>query len=275
MNLVRYVLARIGFYVFVVLIGMIFAIPLLWLLLAPFNSQAMLSVQIPDEPTLNNFRAVFANTHAMRGLLNSMIQAAGAMVIITVVASMTAYVLSRVRIPGRDVFVYVLILFSSVVTGSASMVPIFLLLFSMGLVDTHLGVILVFTGGLLPTAIFIMRDFMQSIPKSYEESALVNGASTWQMIKDVVTPLTRPGMMVIGIWAFVNVWGSFLIPFILLRSPDKMPAATATFSFYTEAGTPVITLVSAYALIYVLPVLALYLFVNWRYGFQFFGGIKS
>ena len=275
MNLVRYVLARIGFYVFVVLIGMIFAIPLLWLLLAPFNSQAMLSVQIPDEPTLNNFRAVFANTHAMRGLLNSMIQAAGAMVIITVVASMTAYVLSRVRIPGRDVFVYVLILFSSVVTGSASMVPIFLLLFSMGLVDTHLGVILVFTGGLLPTAIFIMRDFMQSIPKSYEESALVNGANTWQMIKDVVTPLTRPGMMVIGIWAFVNVWGSFLIPFILLRSPDKMPAATATFSFYTEAGTPVITLVSAYALIYVLPVLALYLFVNWRYGFQFFGGIKS
>ncbi len=123
-------------------------------------------------------------------------------------------------------FVYVLILFSSVVTGSAAMVPVFLLIFRMGLIYAHLGVILVFTGGLLPVAIFIMRDFMQSIPKSYEESALVSGAGNLQMLRDVVLPLTRSGMMVIGIWAFVNVWGSFLIPFILLRSEDAGPPRT-------------------------------------------------
>ncbi len=197
------------------------------------------------------------------------------MILTTFVSTLAAYALSRIRIPGRDLFVYILILFSSVVTGAAAMVPLFLLIFRMGLIDTHLAVILVFTGGLLPVAIFIMRDFMQSIPKSYEESALVAGASSWQMLRDVVLPLTRSGMMVIGIWAFVNVWGSFLIPFILLRSTGKMPAAVATYSFYTEAGTPVLTLVSAYALLYVIPVLVLYLFVNWKYGFQFFGGIKS
>ena len=276
MNLPKYVLARIGFYVFVVIVATAFALPLLWLLLAPFGRQATLAVRIPSEPTLANFVSVFRNTFAMRALfVNSIIQAVGAMLLITAVATLTAYSLSRIRLPGRDMFVYLLILFSSVVTGSAAMVPIFLLIFELGLIDSHTGVILVFTGGLLPVAIFIMRDFMQSLPKSYEESALVNGASTLQMLRHVVLPLTRPGMMVIGIWAFVNVWGSFLIPFILLRSPDRMPAATATYSFYTEAGTPVITLVSAYALLYILPVLALYLFVNWRYGFQFFGGIKS
>lgn len=276
MSLPKQVLTRIGFYIFVVFLATAFALPLLWLLLAPFGAQATLSVRIPTEPTLDNFIAVFRNTFAMRALfVNSIIQAVGAMVLITFVATLTAYSLSRIRLPGRDMFVYLLILFSSVVTGSAAMVPVFLLIHELGLIDSHTGVILVFTGGLLPVAIFIMRDFMQSLPKSYEESALVNGASTLQMLKHVVLPLTRPGMMVIAIWAFVNVWGSFLIPFILLRSPDRMPAATATYSFYTEAGTPVITLVSAYAFLYIIPVLLLYLFVNWKYGFQFFGGIKS
>ena len=276
MRLARQVFSRVAFYALVSALGAAFALPLLWLLLAPFHSQAQLSVSFPTAPTLRNFAQVFENTFAMRALfVNSVIQAVGAMILTTLVSTLAAYALSRIRVPGRDIFVYILILFSSVVTGAAAMVPIFLLIFRMGLIDTHLSVILVFTGGLLPVAIFIMRDFMQSIPKSYEESALVAGASSWQMLRDVVLPLTRSGMMVIGIWAFVNVWGSFLIPFILLRSTERMPAAVATYSFYTEAGTPVLTLVSAYALLYVLPVLVLYLFVNWRYGFQFFGGIKS
>jgi ABC-type glycerol-3-phosphate transport system permease component len=144
-----------------------------------------------------------------------------------------------------------------------------------GLIDTHLGVILVFTGGLLPAAIFIMRDFVDSIPRSYEESAMVAGASPWAVFRDVALPIVRPGMMVVGVWAFVNVWGGFLIPFILLRSPEKMPASVAIYSFYTEAGTPLVTLTAAYSLLYTLPVLLLYLFVNWKYGFRFFGGIKS
>lgn len=276
MNLVKHVLTRVAFYVLLVVVGSFFALPLLWLFTAPFHSQATLSVQIPSEPTLANFAAVFRNTFAVRALVqNSVIQAGGAMILTTLVSSLAAYALARVRLPGRDVLVYVLILFSSVVTGTAAMVPIFLLIYHMGLIDTHLGVILVFTGGLLPTAIFIMRDFVAGLPRSLEESAMVAGAGSWQILRQIVLPQVRPGMMVIAVWAFVNVWGGFLIPFILLRSPDKMPASAATYSFYTEAGTPVITLISAYALLYVLPALALYLFVNWRYGFKFFGGIKS
>ena len=153
--------------------------------------------------------------------------------------------------------------------------PLFLMIFNVGLIDTHTGVILVLTGGLLPAAIFIMRDFVDSIPRSYEESALVAGASPFGMFRDIALPIVRPGMMVVGIWTFVNVWGGFFVPFILLRSPEKMPASVAIYSFYTEGGTPIITLTTAYALLYTLPVLALYLFVNWKYGFRFFGGIKS
>ena len=273
---VRFVLGRIAFYVMACLFASFFVLPLLWLTVAPFNTFATLSVALPEQWTLDNFRRVFANTFAIRALVqNSVIQAGGAMILVTLTATLAAYALSRSSIKGTQVITYGLVLFSSVVTGTAAMVPIFLMVHRMGMIDTHLAVILVFTGGLLPAAIFIMRDFVDSIPRSYEESALVAGANPWRVFNDIALPIVRPGMMVIAVWAFVNVWGGFLIPFILLRSPERMPAAVAIYSFYTEAGTPLITLTAAYSVLYTLPVLLLYLFVNWKYGFRFFGGIKS
>jgi len=274
MRLVRFVLTRICFYLVVILLGTFFVLPLLWLLTAPFSPQATLRVEFPTPATLDNFRSVFSNQFAVRSLVNSLLQAGGAMLGTTLIATLAAYALSRMEIPGRNLLVYLLILFSSVVTGTAALVPIYLLLRSLRLIDTHLGVILVFIGGLLPTGIFLMRDFVESVPRSYEESALVSGATAWQMFRDVVVPVVRPGMMVVAVWAFVNAWGNFLIPTVLIRSPSKMPASVAIYSFYTEGGTPVLTLVSAYSLLYALPVVLLYLFVNWRYGFRFFGGIK-
>ncbi len=271
----RKLIRRITYYLFVALLTAFFGLPMIWLVLTPFNPRATLSVEIPAQPTLDNFRQVFGNQFAVRALVqNNLILATGTMLGITLIATLTAYALSRTRVPGRNYLSYVLILFSSVVTGTAAMVPIFLIISDLGLVDTHLGVILVFIGGYLPSAIFIMRDFVDGIPRSYEESALVSGAPPLRVFLDVALPLVRPGMMVIAIWAFVHAWGAFLIPFVLLRSPENLPASTAVYSFYTEAGTPNITLVSAYSLLYSLPVLVLYLLVNWRYGFRFFGGIK-
>ncbi len=276
MKMMRHIFARVFFYVGSSIFAAIFALPMIWLLTAPFSSRANLSVQWPDPFTLANFVRIFDNTFAVRALFqNSIIQAGGTMLVVTLVATLAAYALSRAPIRGRDALSYGLVLFSSIVTGTAAMVPLFLMIFNLGLIDTQIGVILVFTGGFLPAAIFIMRDFVDSIPRSYEESAIVAGASPFGMFRDIALPIVRPGMMVVGVWTFVNVWGSFFVPFILLRSPVNMPASVAIYSFYTEGGTPIITLTTAYALLYTLPVLGLYLFVNWRYGFRFFGGIKS
>ncbi len=269
-------LARLGLLLFTLVASAFFALPLLWLLTAPFNARTTLSVQLPEEPTLANFQAVFNNTFAIRALfINNLIIAGGAMLLVVAVATLASYGLSRTRVPGRDLLVYVLILFSSVVSGTAAMVPIFLLAYNLGLVDTHLGVVLVMTGGFLPSAIFIMRDFVDSIPRSYEEAALVCGATPLRIFRDIALPLVRPGVAVVAIWTFVNAWGAFLIPVVLLRSPENMPASVALYSFYSEAGTPIHTLVAAYAFLYAIPVLVLYLLVNWRFGFRFFGGIKS
>jgi multiple sugar transport system permease protein len=275
MRKTRRLFRSVFYYLFVALVIAFFGLPLLWLILAPFNSSVNLAVEIPAKPTLDNFQMVFQNRFAVQSLTqNNIILAIGTMLGVTLISSLTAYALSRARIPGRNAMAYTLMLFSSVVTGTAAMVPIFLIISGMGLIDTYLGVILVLIGGNLPSAIFMMRNFMDEIPASYEESAIVSGASSFQVFLDVALPQVRPGMMVIAVWSFVNAWGAFLTPMILLRSPDKLPASTAIYSFYTEAGTPNIKLVSAYSLLYLLPVVVFYLLVNWKYGFQFFGGIK-
>ncbi len=267
--------SRMGFSILTALIGVAFALPLIWFLFAPFNARAELGIAIPDPFSFANFQEVFGNGFAMRGLANSLIESIGGVILVGLGATLASYALSRSPIPGKRAITYVLLLFSSVVSGSAAMVPIFLIITSLHLIDTQLSVILVFAGGLLPTAMFILRDFIDGIPKSYEESAMVAGASPVQAFFDVALPVIRPGIVVIVVWGFVNIWGSFLIPFILLRSSDKMPASVAIYSFYSEAGTPIVTLLAAYALLYSLPVIILYLFVSWKFGFRFFGGIKA
>ena len=143
----------------------------------------------------------------------------------------------RVRIPGRDGILYVLLLLSSVITGTAAMVPIFLLMFQLGLIDKHVGVVLVMTGGLLPAAIFILKDFMDTMPKSYEESARVFGASPFQVLRHVVLPIARPGLATIAVWALVNAWGNFLTAVSCCRDPEKQPAGVLMYTFYTEGGS--------------------------------------
>lgn len=270
---VKAVVSRIGLYVFAALVGLFFAVPLLWLVFAPFDEQPTLRVELPSL-TLDNFRGVFENPYAVTSLWNSVFIAVVTTLMAVFAAALAAYALSRVRIPGRNMMLYSLMLFSAVVSGTAAMVPTFLLIYNLGLINTHTGVILVLAGGMLPTALFILKDFMDSVPRSYEESAQVAGASSFQVLKDIVVPVIRPGLAVIAVWALVNIWGDFLTPFILLRSPDLLPAAVVIYNFYNEAGDPNIRLVAAYSFLYSIPVVVMYLFVNARYGFRFHGGIK-
>ncbi|MFD0558975.1 carbohydrate ABC transporter permease [Stackebrandtia endophytica] len=272
---------RIGFYSVTCLIAAFFAIPLLWLISAPFDASPTYAVEFP-EVTLANFATILANPYALPSLLNSVILAIGTAAFVVIGAALAAYALSRVRIPGRDALLYLLLLLSSVVTGTAAMVPLFLLVSEIGAaihpvlgIDSHFAVMLVMSSGLLPAAIFMLKDFVDGIPPSYEESARVFGASPFRVLKDIVVPLITPGLATITVWTVVNVWGNFLVPFILLRDADKQPAAVLMRTLYTEAGQPNLALLATFSLLYSLPVVLMYLFVSKRYGFRFHGGIKS
>lgn len=267
-------LSRMLLVIFLVAVGVFFALPMAWLLVAPFDGAPSMSVRWPDW-TLNNFRTLFDNPYALRSIGNSFLLAGGTMAITVIAGTLASYALSRVRLPGRDALLYGMLLLSSIVTGTAAMVPTFQLMNAVGLIDTQLGVMLVLTGGLLPTVIFILKDFMDSVPTSYEESARLYGASRLQVLTHVVVPIARPGIAFVTIWGLVQVWGNFLVPFLLLRDPGSQPAAVLMYTFYTESGQADLRLISVFSLIFVVPVLIVYLIVNRKFGFRFFGGIKA
>jgi multiple sugar transport system permease protein len=269
----RGAIVRIGRYTFLSVVLGFFALPLLWLASAPFDSTPTITTSLPDF-TLDNFRALLDNPYALNSLVNSIYLAAGTAALVVTFAALAAYALSRVRVPGRDALLYGLLLLSSIVTGTATMVPLFELAFRLNLIDSRLGVILVMSGGLLPAAIFILKDFMDSTPTSYEESARVFGASPLQIMRHIVVPVVRPGLATVAVWAVANVWGNFLVPFLLLRGPDKAPAAVIMYTLYTEGGQANLALLSTFSLLYSLPVALMFVFVSSRYGFRFHGGIK-
>ncbi|WP_327091933.1 carbohydrate ABC transporter permease [Nonomuraea sp. NBC_01738] len=271
--MIRHTVGRLVSTVVIALTLALFALPMLWLAAAPFDASPAITASLPQF-TLDNFAAILDNPYALGSIRNSLIQGGGAAVLVVVLAALAAYALSRVRVPGRDLLLYLLLLLSSVVTGTAAMVPIFELATRLNLIDTHLGVILVVSGGLLPAAIFILKDFMDETPTSYEESARVFGASPLQILRDIVIPLVRPGLATIAVWALASVWGGFLFQFILLRDPDKAPGSVILYTLYTEGGSPKLDLISTFSLLYSLPVVLMYLFVSQRYGFRFHGGIK-
>lgn len=260
-------------YLLLVALAVFFLAPMLWLFTAPFQSAPTFTISISN-PTLSNFADVFKNPYVAGSLANSALYSLGAAVIVVFCAALAGYALSRARIPGRNVFLLTLLLLSSVVSGSAAIVPIYVIAFNLHLIDTQLGIILILSGGLLPAAIFIIKDFMDSIPSSYEESARVFGATPLQILRDIVTPIVRPGLAVIAVWSIVNAWSNFLIPYIIIRDPALDPAAVQIFSFQTTGGQAVLRTAAAFALLYTIPVVVLYLVVHRRYGFRFYGGIK-
>ncbi|MCI1642298.1 MAG: carbohydrate ABC transporter permease [Actinomyces sp.] len=270
----RRIAGRILFVALMVAIGVFFALPLVWLFVAPFDANPTMAVRWPDW-TLGSFQRLADNPYALRSILNSLIIAGGTMAVTVAFGTLASYALSRVRIPGRDALLYGLLLLSSIVTGTAAMVPTFQLMNAIGLIDTQAGVMLVLAGGLLPTVVFILKDFMDSVPRSYEESARLYGAKPHQVLRDVVIPVARPGISFVAIWTVVQVWGNFLVPYLLLREPTSQPAAVLMYTFYTESGQADLRLISAFCLVFALPVILIYFFVNRRFGFRFYGGIKS
>lgn len=266
--------SRVAFTGVLAIIAAFFALPMVWLIVSPFDANPTLTVSWP-EWTLNNFIRLWENPYAMGSIVNSLILGVGTMLVVLVLGSLASYAMSRIQIPGRDAILYGLLLLSSIVTGTAAMVPTFQLITQLQLINTHIGVILVLAGGVLPTVIFILKDFMDSIPRSYEESARLYGAGPFRILTDIVAPIAKPGLAFIVVWTIVQVWGNFLVPFLLLRSPDMQPAAVLMYTFYTEAGQADLRLISAYSLVFSAPVLIIYFFVNRRFGFRFHGGIKS
>ncbi|MBC7760593.1 MAG: carbohydrate ABC transporter permease [Candidatus Saccharibacteria bacterium] len=243
------------------LIGVCFALPLLWLLLASFDGAATLTLKWPEHWTLGNFGKVLTPTLTFIPLLNSLILSFGCAIVTVIVAVLAAYPLSRYKMRVNKPFLYG-ILFGTGLPVTAMMVPVYSLFVAFNLIDSMPGIILFMSATSLPIAIWMMKNFMDSVPIVPEEAAWVDGASMLTTLTRVVVPLMRPGIAVVFIFIFVGAWGNFFVPFVLLLSPELQPAAVSIFAFFGQYGAVVYGQLAAFSLVYSVPVLALYVFTS-------------
>lgn len=147
---------------------------------------------------------------------------------------------------------------------------------TIGLYDKVIGIILFMTASSLPYAIWMMKNFMDSVPKSLEEAAWVDGASRLQGIRRVIMPLMLPGIFTIAIYTFSGCWGNFFVPFILLASSEKYPASIMLYQFFSQHSVAYGAL-AAYSILYTLPSIILYIITQrWMsQGFSLSGADKG
>lgn len=252
---------RIVSSILLALIGIIFVLPMAWVALASFDGSATFAVDWPTKPTLDNFTAVLTPDQAFLPLWNSLLISAGCAIVTVIAAILAAYPLSRYKARFNKRFLYG-ILFGTALPITAMMVPVYTLFVALNLIDSLAGTVLFMAASSLPIAIWMMKNFVDSVPISLEEAAWVDGASSMRTLWSVVTPLMRPGIAVVFIFVFVGAWGNFFVPFVLLLSPGYQPAAVSIFTFFGQYGAVAYGQLAAYSLIYSVPVLALYVLVS-------------
>lgn len=208
----RSVLVPLGYIAFAIFV----VFPLFWIATMAFKTFADI-IAVPPRlifsPTLDNFMAVL-DSGFVRYLLNSMIVSGGAVGLALVVGVPAAYVLARGRMKGREQIAFTFLSFRFA-PEIAIILPLFALYQRSGLYDTYWGLIIAHQLLTLPLVIWISRGFIEDIPYSLEEAALVDGAGPWHRLRYVVVPIVRPGIAAALIIAFITSWNNLLLGLVL------------------------------------------------------------
>ena len=244
-----------------VIILIFFFGPISWLILASINSDPSSTWALPDQPTLEHYLNLIGESDLLLWLRNSFTLAIGTMVLTVVLATLAAYPLSRVAFPGKQAFMYALLL-ARVMPITAVIIPIFSLAVQLNLVNTFGGAILILSAMQLPISLWIMKGFVDSIPIELEESAWLDGCTRLTGLMRIAFPLMAPGVAVTGPFAFLAAWGDFLIPLIILRSPNTFPIAMGLYRAFGDQGSVNFGFLTALSVIYSVPSILLYLFAR-------------
>lgn len=242
------------------LVAACFLLPLLWLVLGSLDPSAGHETRLPQQPGLANFAAILTPDLLLRPLWNSMVLSAGTGAVSLVAAVLAAYPLSRYRSRFNTPFLYA-VLFGTCLPITAIMVPVYGLFVQLELLDSMPATIFFMATTTLPMAIWMTKNFMDGVPVSLEEAAWVDGASRMTALRTIVLPLMRQGLGVVFIFVFIQAWGNFFVPFVLLLSEARQPAAVSIYSFFGQHGAVAYGQLAAFSILYSLPVLALYVIV--------------
>ncbi|WP_166870798.1 carbohydrate ABC transporter permease [Salinibacterium sp. ZJ450] len=247
--------------------------PFLYMLSTSFKTRSLVLGDplqlIPEDPTLENYAAVFGVENFARYFLNSAVVAVASTVLIVLLSSMMAYAFSRLRFPGKRIL-FTLIIVGLTIPTMMLIIPQFLLARDLNLLNSLPGLVPFYVGTALGFNTFLLAGFFESIPKELDEAMLIDGAGPWRRYWHLALPLSKPALATCVIFAFLGTWDEFAWALTVLNDVEvrTLPIAIALFQGQHSTSWG---LVFAASLIAIIPVLIVYI-VFQRY---FVAGLTS
>jgi len=237
--------------------------PFLWMFVGSFKPPAELRTVtptvLPQEPTLDNYSDLFSRLDFAKYFFNSTLIAVVTTVANVLFCSMAGYALAKLPFAGRRP-IFGLVLATLMVPGSVTLVPLFVLMSKLGLVNSYAAVILPFAAGAF--GVFLMRQFMQGIPTDLLDAARIDGAGEWRIYWRIVMPLSTAPLAALAIFQFLASWNNFLWPLVVLTDESKytLPVAVATFAIGQQKANYGLLMAGAVAL--AVPVILVFLLLQ-------------
>ncbi len=217
-------LVRVALYVLMVLVAVVAVFPLYWLVISavkgPAEFAAMPPTWFPRAPTSSGFRTALTQVPFVRALFNSVLIAGVATCSVVVTSTLSGYVFAKYRFRGRDALFWTLVA-TMFLPPIVTLVPLYHLISSLGLVDSYLGVLLPWLANAF--GIFLVRQFMLDIPDELIEAARVDGAGELRIVVRVLAPLLKPALITLAVFCIVYYWNNFIWPLTVLHSNERFP----------------------------------------------------
>jgi len=239
---------------------LIVILPIYWIVITSFKTQSNYfqtnPFAPPTEPTLDNYRFVI-EAHFARYFINSVIVTLGAVVPAVLVSFMAAYAIVRASDRWLLRSVNSLFLMGLAIPLQAAIIPVYLIIIRLHLYDTLLAIILPSIAFAIPLSVLVLSNFIRDVPKELFDSMRVDGASEWATLWHLAFPLTRPALVTVSIYNGLAIWNGFLLPLILIQSPEQRPLPLALWAFQGQYSVNVPAVLASVVLT-TLPILALY-----------------
>ncbi|MFD6034752.1 carbohydrate ABC transporter permease [Streptomyces griseoincarnatus] len=259
--------ARAGQYAALLAYLVFLAFPFVWLASTAFKPAAELAglhpTWIPQNPTLANFRQAFDEQPLLRAALNSLLTASAAALVAVAVATPMAYVMARHRgalaraatgwVVVSQAFPFVLLI-----------IPLFLVLKNLRLIDSLPGLVLVHVVWSLPFALWMLTGYVRAVPAELEEAAAVDGAGRLRTLVSVTVPLLAPGIAAAALFAFVTAWNEFFFALVLLKTPEQQTLPVLLTRFIGAEGVADLGPLAAAAFLATLPSLLVFALIQRR-----------
>lgn len=250
--------ARIAAFITLAFIALLTVYPLVWMVLTSLRERNTVfsGPFIPNPIIFTNYPQAWVQTHFGTHFLNSVIISTVSLAGILFLSITAGYGFAKLNFPFKNL-IYVMLLSTMAMPAASLIIPLFLQVRSLGLHNSHPGLILVYIGSMSPFSIFLMRSFFEGVPNELIEAARIDGSSEWGTLWRVVVPLVRPGIGTVIILQFLSLWNEFLYAAVLIQNSELQPLQPTIFNLVGKYSTNW-TLMAASLTMAIIPIVLVY-----------------